>query len=203
MFRSCSINSYGFAHLILIAGIVLLMIVVSGGTFVATKAYLKSGTSEKNITEIKDIPESIPLPTPKGTPIPTILLSTPIASSLPTPSPLIKTLPAGTTLPVPNPTPKPLKIDRSNTVDQMVESDFSCNTDSDCSIKMTYTCCGGEPLCMNRKSKVSSDNAVKKWCQETRALSSCGFQEIDDCKCFKKKCVGGYQGQYNTYYYEY
>ncbi len=64
---------------------------------------------------------------------------------------------------------------------------YSCNIDSDCTIKDVHNCCGYYPSCTNKDALVNA-TLVSNLCQEEGLSGVCGFPSINSCKCINNKC---------------
>ncbi len=69
---------------------------------------------------------------------------------------------------------------------EFISKDY-CEQDSDCVVKDVHNCCGYYPRCVN-KNYTPNITEVEKSCQEQKALGSCGYLEITNCKCIENKC---------------
>jgi hypothetical protein len=69
-----------------------------------------------------------------------------------------------------------------------VALDYSCGTDSDCTVKDIGNCCGAFPACVNKDSP-TDPAAVKAECARRGQMSSCGFREVNQCGCRQGRCV--------------
>ncbi|MEM6531326.1 MAG: hypothetical protein AAF654_01815 [Myxococcota bacterium] len=71
--------------------------------------------------------------------------------------------------------------------------DLSCETAADCAIKDVGNCCGYFPRCVNVDFK-PDPAAVRRACEETGMMSTCGFVEISACECRAGKCAAANAG---------
>ncbi|WP_425563110.1 hypothetical protein [Luteimonas vadosa] len=68
-----------------------------------------------------------------------------------------------------------------------VAIDYSCRTDSDCTVKNVGNCCGMMPACVNKGSP-TDPAAVQAECNKQGVASVCGFREISACSCVSNRC---------------
>ncbi|MFW5852543.1 MAG: hypothetical protein ACOCUR_00775 [Nanoarchaeota archaeon] len=66
---------------------------------------------------------------------------------------------------------------------------YSCTSDSDCTIKDIHNCCGYFPSCVSRDSKTSPEK-VKLLCELSERNAVCGFPSINSCVCNNGVCDG-------------
>lgn len=67
--------------------------------------------------------------------------------------------------------------------------DYSCNTDSECTVKDIHNCCGEYPECVNVDAEVNSEK-VTELCEKSDTAAVCGFPTINGCECKDNKCSG-------------
>jgi len=67
--------------------------------------------------------------------------------------------------------------------------DYSCNLDTDCTIKDVGNCCGYYPECVNTNSP-TDPKKVKECCLQNGQSSACGYPSITSCKCQNNRCAG-------------
>ena len=80
----------------------------------------------------------------------------------------------------------PIKSGNQVTEESPYSVDYSCQTDSDCSVKDVGNCCGSYFECVN-------DDFIpdrSKSCPEEGMASICGWAEIDRCICQEGRCEG-------------
>lgn len=65
--------------------------------------------------------------------------------------------------------------------------DTSCQSDQDCQVSNAANCCGYYPRCLNKNAKPNPE-FVKEFCQKNQILSTCGFEDIQSCKCVASQC---------------
>src|SRR5688500_4613380 len=78
-------------------------------------------------------------------------------------------------------------------VSQTVTVDYSCRSDSDCSVKDVGNCCGTMPACVNKDSP-TDPQAVRAQCAANSQMGICGFQEISSCQCVSGRCESAQSG---------
>jgi hypothetical protein len=71
--------------------------------------------------------------------------------------------------------------------DYMANLDYSCQRDSDCTIKDVRNCCGYYPKCVNISARVQPD-LVRRECQRLGLAGVCGFPSIKSCECRSRRC---------------
>ncbi len=80
--------------------------------------------------------------------------------------------------------------DADNILDEYYESiDYSCKTDSDCTIKDIRNCCGYYPKCVNVNSRPNQELVINL-CEISESMAICGFQTINRCRCIDDVCQG-------------
>ncbi len=72
--------------------------------------------------------------------------------------------------------------------EKVANLDYSCSTDTDCTVKNIGNCCGYFPACINKNSEPDPER-VKADCEKRGKVSVCGFPEIESCSCSEGKCV--------------
>ena len=68
-----------------------------------------------------------------------------------------------------------------------VKLDYHCTSDADCAVKDVGSCCGAYPDCVNNDSP-ADPAAVQAQCAKQGLMSTCGFREIDACRCTQGRC---------------
>lgn len=67
--------------------------------------------------------------------------------------------------------------------------DYSCRSDSDCTIKDVRNCCGYYPKCVNLNAGADPE-FVAAACAREGLASACGYPSIDACRCIESHCEG-------------